>query len=217
MRGDELMKVSPEVPQWQDYRSSMSAMVVFYGSDPISELPIREVPEELPSVVVQDPHYETGTYGLYACSRSQIRNAFVKSKIRYLVFLTKYAGTKVDYHDKYFITGYYLIVKTADVKKLHIRYGTDYSCIDEQSCLALRASERRFVAVEDAFAVTDDVMKSWNFKGRVTRQTRIALDEQKTLDVIEYLKSKPDCTAQYSAETVGLQPHIVEEVTEEEE
>jgi hypothetical protein len=216
MRGDELLKVSPEVPQWQDYRSSMSAMVVFYGSDPISELPIREVPEEFPSAVVQDPHYETGTYGLYACGRSQIRNAFVKSKFRYLVFLTKYAGTKADFRGKYFITGYYLITKTADVKKLHIRYGTDYSCIDEQSCPALRASERRFVAIEDAYAVTDAVMKSWNFNGRVTRQTRVVLDEQKTVEIIDYLKSKPDCTESYTTETNRLQPHVAEETSEEE-
>ena len=75
----------------------LSAMVVFYGGDPISELPIREVPEELPSDVVQDPNYETGTYGLYACSRSQIRNAFVKAKMRYLVFLTKYVGARTDF------------------------------------------------------------------------------------------------------------------------
>jgi hypothetical protein len=216
MRGDELLKVSPEVPQWQDYRSSSIAMVVFYAGDPISELPIREVPEELPSAVVQDPHYESGTYGLYACARSQIRNAFVKSKTRYLVFLTRYVGTKADFRDKYFITGYYLVAKTADVKKLHIRYGTDYSCIDEQSCPALRASERRFVAIEDAFAVTDAVMKSWNFNGRVTRQTRVVLDEQKTAEVIDYLKSKPDATALYTAETTRLQPHIAEETAEEE-
>jgi len=191
-------------------------MVVFYGGEPISELPIRVVPEELPSEVVQDPNYETGTYGLYACSRSQIRNAFVKAKLRYLVFLTKYVGAKTDFRDKYFITGYYHIAKTADVKKLHIRYGTDYSCIDEQSCPALRASEWRFVAIEDAFAVTDAVMKSWNFKGRVTRQTRILLDDQKTLDLITFLKSKPDGTAAYTAETARLQPHVAEEETGEE-
>jgi hypothetical protein len=43
------------------------------------------------------------------------------------------------------------------VKKIHIRYGTDYSCLNEQNCFALRADEFRFVAMKDAFAVTDEV------------------------------------------------------------
>jgi hypothetical protein len=215
MSNNELLKLSPESAAWQDYRSSNTGMVVFYASDPIPELPIREVPEELPSEIPPDPNYETGTYGLYGCSKSKIRSAFVKSKILYLLFITKYAGTKADYKDKLVITGYYKIAKTADVKKLHIRYGTDYSCIDEQSCFALRADETRFVTIDDTFKVTDEVLKTWNYAARITKQTRILLDEPQTQSIIDFLKSKPDGTAQYIAETKRLEPNEEQEPAQE--
>jgi hypothetical protein len=207
MNKNDLLKVLPESVAWQDYRSSNTGMVVFYASDPISELPIREVPEELISDIQPEPNYETGTYGLYGCGKSRIRSAFVKSKNRYLLFVTRYDGTKADYKGRVVITGYFRIFKTAEVKKLHIRYGSDYSCIDEPNCYALRADETRFVAVEDAFAVTGEVMAAWNYKARLTKQTRIILNEQNTAAIIDHLKSKPDITAQYVAETKRLQPH----------
>lgn len=206
MSGNNLLNLSPDSASWQDYRSSNTGMVVFYASDPISELPIREVPEELPSEIPPDPHYETGTYGFYGCGKSKIRAAFIKSKIRYVLFVTKFAGTNAEYRDKLAITGFYKIAKTAEVKKMHIRYGTDYSCLNEQTCHALRADEVRFVAMKDGFAVTDEVLKSWNYKARMTKQTRVMLDEQHTNEIVEFLKSKPDITADYVAETKRLQP-----------
>lgn len=217
MSGNELSKLSPESVSWQDYRSSNTGMVVFYASDPIAELPIREVPEELNSDILPEPNYESGTYGLYGCGKSKIRSAFIRSKIRYLLFVTKYEGTKTEYKGRLFITGYFRVSKTAEVKKLHIRYGTDYSCIDEDACYALRADESRFVAIDNAFALTEEVMKTWNYKARITKQTRIILDEQNTGGIVEYLKSKQDITAQYVAETKRLQPRSEEETIRQEE
>ncbi|MFW6244937.1 MAG: hypothetical protein ACOC36_03530 [Fibrobacterota bacterium] len=195
---------------WQDYRASNIGMVVFYASDPVSELPIREVPEEYPSSILPEPNYETGTYGFYGCSRSKIRATFVKSKIRYLIFVTKYAGSNADYKDKYLITGYYRINQIADVKKQHIRYCSDYSCLDENVCYALRADEVHFVDVEDAYPVTDQVLKSWGFKARLTRQSRIALSEEQTAEIMEFLQSKPNISDKYIEETARLQPHAGE-------
>jgi hypothetical protein len=206
MNGNDLIKLSLESVAWQDYRSSNRGMVVYYASDPVSELPIREVPEELTSDILPEPNYESGTYGLYGCSKSRIRNAFAKAKLRYLFFVTKYEGTRADYRGRQLMTGYFRIVKTAEVKKLHIRYGSDYSCIDEPQCTALRADEVRFVALEDAFEVTEEVMKGWNYKARLTIQTRIILDETNTGTLVDRLREKPDITAQYVAETKRLQP-----------
>ena len=84
---------------WQDYRASENGMVLYYTTEPISEIPVREIPEEIPSSVSPDPHYETGTYGLYGCSRAKIRNTFVKSKTRYVFFMSRYVGTNVDIYD----------------------------------------------------------------------------------------------------------------------
>jgi len=217
MTNGNVMSRSVESAPWQDYRASNTGMVVFYASDPISELPIREVPEELPSEILPEPNYETGTYGFYGCAKSKIRTAFVKSKLRYLLFVTKYAGAKTEFRDKMVITGYYRIVKVADVKKMHIRYCSDYSCLDEDVCYALRAEDYRFVSIEDAYEVTDEILKSWGYNARITRQTRIILQEEPTLKIVEYLQSKNNITADYIKETKRLEPNVPEQEEEEEQ
>lgn len=211
MTSYSVMKGSLESASWQDYRASNTSMVVFYASDPISEIPIREIPEELPSVIIPEPNYETGTYGYFGCSKSKIRNTFFKSKIRYLIFMTKYAGANVDFKDKYFITGYYRITKVADVKRMHIRNLTDYSCLDEDVCYALRADQVRFVDIEDAYELTEKILKSWDYKARITRQTRILLNEEQTAKIVEILDSKDNKLQEYIDETKRLEPHESQE------
>jgi hypothetical protein len=216
MTKENVMNLSVETAVWQDYRASNTGMVVFYSSDPVSEIPIREIPEEYPSAILPEPNYETGTYGFYGCSKSKVRNAFTKGKFRYLLFLTRYEGTRAEFKGKIFITGYYRINKFADVKKMHIRYLADYSCLDESNCNALRAEENHFVAIDDAFQVTDAVLKAWDVKSKVTRQTRVLLTEEQTKKVVDYLQSKPDSTSAYVEETKRLQPHA-EEVSGDDE
>ncbi len=217
MTNDNVMHLSVENAAWQDYRASNTGMVVFYSSDPVSEIPIREIPEDVPSDIIPEPNYETGTYGFFGCNKSKVRNFFVKSKIRYLLFMTKYEGTNPDFKGKFYLTGYYRITRTADLKKQHIRYLSDYSCLDEDVCSALRAEEVRFVRIEDAFELTDKVVKNWGGKGKITRQTRFLLNEEQTGEVIEFLQSKDDATAEYNAETLRLQPHSSGEQEEENE
>jgi len=196
---------------WQDYRASNTGMVIYYPSDPISELPIREIPERYPSEIEPEPNYETGTLGYYCCARTKIRSTFVKSKIRFMLFVTKYAGTVDDFRDKYYVTGYYRVTKTADVKRAHIRFLSDYSCLDEKVCYALRTDECRMVAIEDAFSATPQVLKDWGFSGRLTRQSRILLTEEQTKVVIDYLRGKPDIRDKYIDETMRLLPSTGEE------
>jgi hypothetical protein len=215
MTYENVLHLSVENAAWQDYRASNTGMVVFYSSDPVSEIPIREIPEDIPSDILPEPNYETGTYGFFGCTKSKVRNSFVKSKIRYLLFMTKYEGTSADYKGRYFLTGYYRIVKTADLKRQHIRYLSDYSCLDEDVCYALRAEEMRFVRIEDALEITEKVVKKWGGKGKITRQTRFLLNEEQTTEVLEYLQSKVDATAEYIAETFRLQPHSSAEEDEE--
>ena len=217
MTSYNVMKGSLESASWQDYRASNTGMVVFYPSDPISEIPIREIPEELPSEIVPEPNYETGTYGYFGCSKSKMRNTYFKSKIRYLIFMTKYVGARPEFKDKYFITGYYRVTKVADVKRVHIRNLTEYSCLDEDVCYALRADRLRFVSIDDAFELTDKIMKAWDYKARITKQTRIVLSEEQTSKVIDFLESKEDALAEYVTETQRLQPNELEEGEESDE
>jgi hypothetical protein len=201
------MKKSVDSIQWQDYRAAQTGMVVHYVSDPISEIPIREIPEEINSAVIPEPNYENRVYGFYGCIRPKIRSAFFKSKIRYIFFLTKYAGLKEDYKDKTIITGFFRIAKTADVQKLHLRYLDGSGCIDADSCIALRADEVYFVGLNDSFVVTDEILKEWGYNAKITKQLRIVLDAEKTARVLDYLKSKPNQLDLYIAETKRLEPH----------
>lgn len=203
--------------KWQDYRGSETGMIVYYNTDPVSEIPLRELPEELPSEIVLEPNYETGTYGFYGCKHTKTRSSFNKKKIRYLLFMTRYAGTNVEFMDDLMITGFYRIKQVADVQKLHIRYLHEYSCINEDSCLALRADKVHFVAVTDAFMVTPEVLESWECKSRVTRQTKILLDKEKTAELLTYLESKKNIIDLYSSETERLQPAIDEDEEEEDD
>lgn len=213
---DHALNISVESAVWQDYRASNTAMIVFYATDPISELPIREIPEELPTEIIPDPNYETLTYGVFGCAKGKVRTTFVKSKIRNLIFMTKYTGSNAELKDKFFVTGYYRIAKTADVKRMHVRNLPDYSCLDESNCYALKADAAHFVSIEDALELTPAVLKSWAYTSKLTRQTRINLDEEQTAKVIDYLKSKEDITGDLVAETERLWPHsaLVEETEE---
>lgn len=203
--------------RWQDYRGQNTGMVVYYNTEPVSKLPIREVAEELPSDVIPEPNYETATFGFYGCKHSKIRSSFTKKKIRFLFFMTRYSGMKAEYAEDLMVTGFYKIKQIADVQKLHIRYLNEYSCINEDTCSALRADMVHFVSVEDAFKITPEALESWACKSRVTRQTKIILDEEKTDELIKYLKAKKNIVDVYSEETERLQPGIEDEDEGEDE
>jgi hypothetical protein len=210
-----IMQKSPDSIVWQDYRAANTGMVVFYASDPVSEIPIREIAEDLDSPVVPEPNYESGTYGFYGCSKTKIRGAFAKSKIRYLFFLTKYAGSKDAFKDKMLVTGYFRVSKTADVQKLHLRYLSEYSCIDAATCIALRADEVHFVSLQDAYEVTPEQLKTWGFNAKVSKQLRIILTAENATQLLAYLKGKPNQIDTYVAETLRLSPN--DEAAQEEE
>jgi hypothetical protein len=202
---------------WQDYRANNTGMVVYYTSDPVSEIAIREVPEDVDSPVVPEPHYETGTFGLYSCTRPKVRAAFYKEKVRYLFFATKYAGTNAAHAGKMVITGMYHISKTADARRFHIRHCKEYECLEVGTCLALLADEVRFVSLDDAFVVDEAVMTGWNYHAKINRQTRIILTAEQTKPLIEHLRSKPNALQSYLDETRRLLPHGMEDEEVEEE
>ncbi len=197
--------------KWQDYRGSKTGMIVYYNTDPISEIPIREIPDEFPTEILPEPNYETKTFGLYGCKHTKMRSSFAKKKIRYLFFMTRYAGTNIDRIDELMVTGFYHIKQIADVQKLHIRYLQEYVCLNEDSCISFLADKVHFVSVEDAFMITPEVLKAWGCSSRITRQSKIALDDEKTAELVAFLESKQNIVDAYSEETERLQPAYDEE------
>ncbi len=212
-----IIPVALENIKWQDYRANRTGMVVYYNTDPVSEIPIREIPEEIPTDILPEPNYETATFGLYGCKHAKMRSSFAKKKVQYLFFMTRYAGTNIDKAEELIITGFYRIKQTADVKRLHIRYLHEYTCLNEDSCLAFRADTVHFVSVEDAFLITPEILKDWGCSSRITRQSKIFLDEEKTAELVAYLESKKNIVDVYSEETERLLPAFDEEEDEDEE
>lgn len=219
MAVSDMFRKSVDGIAWQDYRASNTGMLVYYTSESVCEIPIREVPEDSSVQYDPDPHYESGTFGFYGCTRNKIRASFVKSKIRYMFFMTKYAGQKEAYQDKLLVTGFFRITKTSEVQKYHLRYLTEYTCMDSDSCIALRADEVHLVAVEDAFEITDDVLKSWGYAAKMTRQSKVVLPDEPCNQLLFYLRSKQNKREEYIAETRRLLPHemVLEESEEGEE
>jgi hypothetical protein len=201
-----VITTSVDSVRWQDYRAAEKGMLLYYDTDPVAESPIREIAEEYPSEVSPDPNYETGTFGFYGCKHSKIRQFFIKNKLRYLFFATRYAGTNAEFSEDLMITGYYHIKQIADTQKLHIRYLNDFSCINDASCIALRADVVHFVSVTNALKITPEILKSWNCTVRITRQSKLVFDEQKTGELLTYFKSKKNITEQYISETKRLEP-----------
>ncbi len=205
-----------ESVRWQDYRASDTGMVMMYSSDPVSEMPIREVPEQEGAVVTADPNYESGTYGFFGCVRPKIRAFFIKSKFRYLFFMTKYAGARQERQGKVYVTGMYRIASTADALRLHLRYLPDAACIGADNCVAMRADEVRFLKLDDALELTPEVLKKWEHTSKLTRQSRIALNEEQTVELVEYFRSRDNALDAYIEETRRLEPSDQEEEEDEE-
>jgi hypothetical protein len=172
---------------WQGYRHKGTGVIVYYDSDETSLLPIRTSLGKKGKAADADPNYETGTYGLYGCSASPHRTKFIKNKFGYLFFMTKYSGADIKLKDKIIITGYYKIGSISEVQKLHLRYIDENSCIAEKLCYALKASINEtggndlvFLSLEDAYQLNSAAMKLLGIEKKITKATKIELDEERT-------------------------------------
>jgi len=203
---------------WQDYRGSDTGIVLFYESDPACETPIREVPESLPSDVPPDPHYETGTYGMYSSSKPKVRAAFVKSKMKYLFFMTKYQGTRPEFQNQMIVCGYYEISHVADAKRFHIRYCNDYeAALDVDNDSALRAKKTHFVTLDNAVVLTPELLVKWGITTKLTRQSRLTLHEEATVELLDLLNESENVVDTYISETKRLSPAVSDEEEEDDD
>ena len=89
--------------------------------------------------------------------------------------------------------------------------------MDTDNCIALRSDDAHFVALDDAFLVDDEKLKSWGYNAKINKQLRIVLDSEKTSQLLEYLKSKPNHVEDYVKETKRLEPHEENEELQEDD
>ncbi|MGM0444483.1 MAG: hypothetical protein ACQEQV_09870 [Fibrobacterota bacterium] len=190
--------------RWQEYICNDSGIIVYYESDKDSELPIRKVSVKSIDDAHFEPNYETGTYGFYGCANSTLRNNFVKKHRGYVFFMTRYQGTVQQLNGKLMITGYYKVGKSFDVQNLHLRYLDSYTCFNGKQCQALLADEKLFVRPEDAYQLTAASLKSFGYEKKVTRMTKIEVDEDRVKKILKKFKDKENVVDMYSTTTQEL-------------
>jgi len=186
--------------KWQDYRGSKESVVVNFECAQSSILPIRDVLGEADRGAKREPNIETHTYGFSQCVDARTRNSFVKNRKGYMFFLTNYQGQSKKHKGRDFIVGYYHILQTADVRKSHMRNMEEEMCPDLDFCHALRSLESKFVPIEEAFELSSDKLKEWGYKGKLSRQLKLAFNEEKTNEVLDFFSSKQDASALYIEE-----------------
>ncbi len=208
----DIIPKHPKALKWQDYRGDGKGVIVYYESEAVSSLPIREAPEKWPDTEIGlDPNYETGTYGFYECSGVKKRNAFIKKKNTYLFFMTRYHGTERDYSEKLLLTGFYEINSTTDMQWLHLRYLQNYSCVGVESCTALGAGKTHFLSLDDAIEITPEMLEKWGDAKRITRQTRIFLEQEDASELKDRIEKSEDMTDEYIKESERLWPEVGDE------
>jgi hypothetical protein len=193
---------------WQGYRHKTTGVIIYYDSDETALLPIRVTTDKKGNPANSDPNYETGTYGLHSCTSSNYRANFVKNKCGYIFFMTKYQGKDEKLKDKFIVTGYYAIGSTAEVQKLHLRYLDGNSCSSEKMCFALKASQNEngennaaFFSLDDAYVLNSVALKSFGIDKKITKATKIELDEEKTKKLLKKFEGKENKIADYISQT----------------
>ena len=205
---DGVIKTNARTIKWQGFRGGEAGAVVYYESDPNSELPLRNIPVKEGVIPVMDPNYETKTYGLYDCANTKLRNSFVKKKRGYLFFMTRYNGTNPDFEGKVLLTGYYRVKSSADVQKLHLRHLESSSCINDRTCQALLGTEAVFLSLEDSYKLTAVALKSIGYEKKITRMSKILLDDEMVQKLLKKFKGKDNIIEQYIEETHDLMPTV---------
>ena len=214
-------KVQINLEGWQDYRGANSAALVYVESSHQSTIPVRDQLNENGKGHFYEPNYETSTWGLSSCCNSKAINAVVKAKNRYLVFGTRYEGFNTAFRNKYIIMGYQQIEKVRDLRSRHMQQYMAKGIAEEAECINLDKAmatygPMRFVSLEDSFVLTDEQIKEWGLRGRATRQLKLVLEGAALQQVLDYLNSKTDITADYIATVEELKAALEEVSTEAE-
>jgi hypothetical protein len=86
---------------------------------------------------------------------------------------------------------------------------------NEPECMQLALDmavygDMRFVALENSFILTDELLKEWKYKGRASRQLKTVFEKEHLDLILAHLNSAPDMTEEYIA-TVDEYKEALEE------
>ena len=197
---------------WQDYRGKGEGVLIHLDTSRNHNLPVREPADEHGNSVLE-PNYETTSYGYLQCANAKTRLATMKNRRRYFLFGSRYQGAQESMRGKFLIIGYMRLDKILEVRKRHVHKWMEQQqsgvpapeCMDMDQCFAFQSDEMNFYAPEDAFELSEDLMKKWGYKGKVTKQMKLTFTEDKLHVILEHFKGKTPRNPEYIAAAKELE------------
>ncbi|MBO7512983.1 MAG: hypothetical protein J6T54_08450, partial [Fibrobacter sp.] len=107
------------------------------------------------------------------------------------------------------------IDKIKDVRTRHIQRYMANPELQEPECMQMEHNwavygPMRFVSMNDAFVVTDEILKEWGYRGHASRQLKAVFKKEHLEQILSYLDSKDDMIDEYIA-TVDEYKEALEE------
>lgn len=155
-----------------------ASYVSYYYADELAALPVRAITKIKDNK--SDPNLETGTYGLFSTCEAKMRSGIVRSRPRYIFFVTRPRGGTARV-----ITGMY-----------ELGWWAPGSLSHRMRDFALAATEVRFVTPEPLEALPGELSEILRKPFRPMR----CLDEGLSAELARHLRSKPDRTSDYLTE-----------------
>lgn len=197
---------------WQDYRGKGEGVLIHLDTSRQHDLPVREPVDEA-GLPVLEPSYETGTHGFLQCVNAKTRLATMKNRRRYFLFGTRYNGTTEAMKGRFLIVGYMRLDKVLEVRKRHVHKWMEIQatgasapeCMDMDQCFAFSSDEMNFYSAEDSFDLSEDLMKKWGYKGKITKQMKLTFTEDKLQVILDHFKTRTPRNADYIAAAKELE------------
>lgn len=197
---------------WQDYRGKGEGVLIHLDSAKQHALPVRE-PLDEQGLPILDPNYETGSFGFMQCMDAKTRLATMKNRRRYFLFGTRYGGAAEAFKGRFLIIGYMRLDKILEVRKRHVHKWMEQKaagapapeCMDLEQCFAFESQEMNFYSPEDSFELSEELMKKWGYKGKVTKQMKLTFTEEKLQVILEHFKTKAAKNAEFIAAAKELE------------
>lgn len=200
---------------WQDYRGKGEGVLIHLDTSRRHALAVRE-PMDEHGLPVLEPNYETGTYGFLQCANAKTRLATMKNRRRYFLFGTRYNGTAEAAKGRFLIVGYMRLDKILEVRKRHVHKWMELQqsgapapeCMDMDLCYAFGSDEMNFYAPEDCFELSEELMKKWGYKGKVTKQMKLTFTEDKLHVILDHFKARTPRNADYIGAAKELEENL---------
>lgn len=197
---------------WQDYRGKGEGVLIHLDTSRQHALAVRE-PADEHGIPVLEPNYETGTYGFLQCANAKTRLATMKNRRRYFLFGTRYQGQTESAKGRFLIVGYMRLDRILEVRKRHVHKWMELQqsgapapeCMDMDQCFAFNSEEMNFYTAEDSFELSEELMKKWGYKGKVTKQMKLTFTEDKLQVILDHFKAKTPKNQEYIAAAKELE------------